>query len=354
MSQTMHSLPKTQTVYRIVEPIGLEGLKKTEEPLSSDIGNNEVLVKIKSVSLNFRDLLILNGKYSFGIKKSVVPCSDGAGEVVAVGRDVRGLQVGDRVTSNFGLDHLYGPLTNFEATLGGGTDGTLCQYKVFPQEGLNKLPKDSHLTDDEAASLVCTGATAWNALYGSGRPFIAGQSVLVLGTGGLSITTMILAKAAGAIVIVTSSSDEKLKYVKETYGADHTINYKTHPDWEKEVLKATNGEGVDIILETGGNGTIIQSLTCAKVGGQVNIIGMFTQPEKNPSLVELILGKALTVRGILVGSKQQFSELSRFVHAKKLRMPIEKVFGFSEQEVNAAFAKLESQTHIGKTIIRVD
>ncbi|RCI02323.1 hypothetical protein CU098_007158 [Rhizopus stolonifer] len=349
----MSSFPATQIVYRINEFKGRQGLKRFEEPLPK-LDKTEVLVKIKAVSLNFRDLLILNNNYGFGANDLVIPCSDGAGEIVAVGENVSDLQIGDRVTSNFGIKHLYGILKLTDDCLGANVDGVLCQYRAFPQESVNKLPQDSHLTDEEAASLVCTGATAWNSLYGSNNPFIAGQSVLMLGTGGLSITTLILAKAAGAVTIITSSSDEKLKYVKETYGVDYTINYKTHPDWEKEVLKITQGEGVDFILETGGNGTIVKSLTAAKAGGQVNIIGMFTQPETTPDLLPLILSKALNVRGIMVGSKQQFGELVRFVHSKKLRMPVEKVFGFSEEEVQAAFSKLESQTHIGKTVIRVD
>ena len=199
------------------------------------------------------------------------------------------------------------------------------------------------------------GVTAWNCLYG-GIPFIAGQSVLFLGTGGVSIIGLILAKAAGAKTIITSSSDEKLKYVQEKYGADYTINYKTHINWEEEVLRLTDGEGVDFVIENGGAGTIAKSIASTKRGGQVLLVGFLAQTEAkaNPDLAMLILERAINVRGIAVGSKQLFEQMIQFIHNKKLHMPVDKEFGFSNDQVLAAFDYLKSANHIGKIGIRVD
>ena len=195
--------------------------------------------------------------------------------------------------------------------------------------------------------------TAWNCLYGS-IPFIAGQSVLFLGTGGVSIIGLILAKAAGAKTIITSSSDEKLKYVQEKYGADYTINYKTHTNWEEEVLRLTDGEGADFVIENGGAGTIAKSIASTKRGGQVLLVGFLAQTEVNPDVAKLVLHRSCSIRGIAVGSKQLFEQMLQFIHTKKLHMPVNKEFGFSNDQVLAAFDYLKSANHIGKIVIRVD
>ena len=174
--------------------------------------------------------------------------------------------------------------------------------------------------------------TAWNCLYG-GIPFIAGQSVLLIGTSGASITALILAKAAGVKTIITSSSDEKLKYTQEKYGVDYIINYKTHPDWEKEVLRLTSGEGVDFVIENGGAGTIAKSIASTKRGGQVLIVGFLAQTEVNPDVAMLVLSQSCSVHDIAVGSKQLFEQLVQFLHTKKLHLPVEKEFGFSNDQV---------------------
>lgn len=351
----MSSLPQTQAVYRITEFTGPEGVKRFEEDVPTELSKNEVLVKIKAVSLNYRDLVVSNHTYITPTQKNVIPCSDGSGEVVAVGKGVRGFQVGDRVVANFDPTNLYGNAKMLDGNaLGALVDGVLCQYKVFSQEAINKIPKDSHLSHEEAATLVITGVTVWNSLYGSGKPFVAGQTVLMLGTGGVSITALMLAKAAGAVTIITSSSDEKLKYVKEKYGADYGINYNKTPDWEKEVLKITNGEGVDFVFENGGNGTIEKSILSTKVGGQVCLIGFLGQTKEFPDVVSLILAKSVSVRGIYVGSRQLAEQLIQFVHAKKVHVPVGKVFGFSQEEVLAAYNNVKSQKQIGKTVIKVD
>ena len=176
------------------------------------------------------------------------------------------------------------------------------------------------------------------------------------GTGGVSVTGLILAKAAGAKTIITSSSDEKLAYVQKTYGADHTVNYKTTPNWSQEVLKITNGHGADFILENGGAGTIAQSIDAVAYGGNIAVIGFLAgcPQEKMPDVAALALGKGAVVRGIMVGSKQQLEDVMRFVTSQNLKVPVERVFGFEREEVVKAFEYLVSGQHIGKICIKVD
>lgn len=205
------------TVYRFTDKkSSYKGIQPVKETIdSNDIGKNEVLLKIKAVALNYRDFAITEGAYITDTKDNLIPGSDAAAEVIQVGSGVSDLAVGDRVITNFDPENLYGPQKTHLTAFGAVADGVLSQYKIVPSYAVNKLPKDSHLTDEEAACLVCTGVTSWNALYGTPDKFIAGQTVLMLGTGGVSITSLILARAAGAVTIITSSSDEKLKYVKE-------------------------------------------------------------------------------------------------------------------------------------------
>ncbi|CAF4577466.1 unnamed protein product [Rotaria sp. Silwood2] len=283
----------------------IDYIKDFQEDIPT-INQHEVLIKIHAVSLNYRDLLIINNKYPFSLKDNIVPCSDGAGEIVEVGDQVIGFKKGDRVISNFDPTHLYGP----------------------SQSCLIKIP--DHLSYEQAASLVCTGTTTWNALHGNNR-LLPGQTVLLQGTGGVSLTGLMLAKAGGCTTIITSSDDEKLKQVKDKYGADYTINYKKQPNWDEEVLKITNGEGVDIILENGAA----------------------LKPE-NPDVALLALGKSCIVRGIIIGSREQTEQLMNLVDQKKLEPPVHKVFNFDPTSVKEAYRYLESQTHMGKICIKVD
>ncbi|KAG2194081.1 hypothetical protein INT46_006932 [Mucor plumbeus] len=343
-----------QTVYRLTDKsASYRGIKQYQENLDLNLGKNEVLIKIKAVSLNYRDFAVASGKYPLPVKDNVIPGSDAAAEVIQIGSSVTNLAVGDRVITNFDPENLYGPQTSNLTAFGAPQDGVLTQYNILPSYAVNKLPKGSHLTDEEAAVLVCTGVTAWNVFYGSGNRFVAGQTVLMLGTGGVSMTALILAKAAGAITIITSSSDEKLKYVQEKWGVDYAINYKFYPDWEKKVLEITQGQGVDFVIENGGSSTIMKSLASTKMGGQVANIGFLENAKEMPDILSLVLGRAIHLRGISVGSKQLAEELIRFVHAKKLNMPVEKVFGFSVDQVHAAYASIKSQIFIGKIVFKV-
>ncbi|KAJ1559992.1 hypothetical protein HK405_008628 [Cladochytrium tenue] len=329
-------------------------LKLFEEPVPSAIGAREVLVRVRAVALNYRDYAIVTSRYPFPVKDKVVPCSDAAGEVVQVGSGVRrSLAVGDFVI--FSFDHLYGPQINWHNGLGGPVDGVLRQYIVLPAEAVVKVPHGSNLTPAQWASLGCTGVTAWNSLYGN-IPLKPGQTVLLQGTGGVSITGLILAKAFGATTIITSSSDEKLRLVKEKYGADYTINYKTTPDWASEALRITDGEGVDYIFKNGGVGTIKQSLTAIRMGGVISVIGFLAKiaQEDMPDVAALALAKGAVVRGITIGSTQLLEDVVNFVGKRLLPVPVERTFGFSRDEVVRAYEFLASGQHVGKVCIPVD
>ena len=225
---------------------------------------------MRAASLNFRDLAIITGKYIRGpLTQDTIPLSDGAGEVAAVGAGVTQFKVGDRVVATFTQG-------NPPAALGSPLDGTLAEYAVFPADGLLKLPP--HLSFEEAATLPCAGVTVWNALMHGPRILKAGETVLSLGTGGVSIFALQIAKMAGARAIVTSSSDAKLERAR-ALGADHCINYKTTPDWEKTVLELTDGQGAEHVIDTGGVGTLPKSYLAVGPGGVVSVIGVMTRPE---------------------------------------------------------------------------
>ncbi|KAJ3526050.1 hypothetical protein NM688_g8310 [Phlebia brevispora] len=312
---------------------------------------HQVLVKIHAVSLNFRDLMIATGQYLGGSHENLVPCSDGAGEVVAVGEDVKKWRVGDRVSANFAVDHIAGE-TNpqiQQTALGGTIDGTLTEYQLFPDYSLVRIP--DHLSYEEAATLPCAALTAWNALHGP-VPVKAGDYVLVQGTGGVSMFALQLAVASGAIVIATSSSNEKLAKAKQL-GAKYLINYKETPDWDHEVQKITNNEGVHHVVEVGGPSTIYKSLNSLRMGGWIHVIGFLggnNVPDDIPLTLK-ILFKDANVRGILVGSRTMYEEMNRALAARDIKPVVDKVFPFDEAA--AAYKHLESQKHMGKVVIRV-
>ncbi|KAK2775455.1 hypothetical protein FQN53_003140 [Emmonsiellopsis sp. PD_33] len=342
----------SQTVIRIDGPrTSVRNMKAFKEKIPMPT-KHEVLIKVYSVSLNYRDIAIATSHYPFPVKDNVVPCSDAAGVVVEVGENVKNLAKGDRVVGTFDPTNLFGQQMDWLNGQGGPVDGVLREYITLPAIAVVKLPENSPQGFSEWSTLVCTGVTAWNALYGN-TPLKPGQIVLCQGTGGVSITGLILAKAAGATTIVTSSSDEKLEFVKSKFGADYCVNYKKHPEWSKEVLRLTNGEGVDYVLESGGSGTIAESINSVRMGGNVSIIGFLSQAKEMPDVASLALAKAAVVRGISVGSTQLLQELVRYVGRKGLRLPVEKEFGFSAEEAAKAFEYLQSGTHIGKVCIKV-
>ncbi|CAN9434313.1 unnamed protein product [Alternaria alternata] len=344
----------TQRVFRLPQRTSILDLQVNEEKVPEP-ASQEVLIQIKGIALNFRDFAVATGKYPFPVKDNVVPCSDLSGEVVRVGNQVDDFAEGDRVIASFDMKTLYGAMPDWHHSLGGCYDGVLREYIALPSSALVKVPSTSGLSFAQLSALVCTGTTAWNALYGN-NPLKPGQTVLFLGTGGVSITGLILAKAAGAVTIITSSSDDKLAQVRKTYGADYTINYKSNANWSQEVLKITNGHGADFILENGGAGTIAQSIEAVAYGGNIAVIG-FLAPcpqDKMPDVAALALSKGAIVRGIMVGSKQQLEDVTRFVTSKNLNVPVEKVFGFEREDVVSAFEYLVSGQHIGKVCIVVN
>ncbi|KAF7596002.1 hypothetical protein BBP40_003781 [Aspergillus hancockii] len=344
----------SQAVIRISGPRTSVGNLKTFKEAIPEPSKNEVLVKVHGVSLNYRDIAVATSLYPFPVKDNVVPGSDAAGVVVKVGESVTTLAAGDHVVGTFDLSNLFGQQMDWLNGQGGPIDGVLREYVCIPAVSAVQVPKESPQSFCEWSTLVCTGVAAWNALYGN-IPLKPGQRVLLQGTGGVSITALILAKAAGATTIITSSSDEKLGFVKKNFGVDHTINYKTHPEWSKEALRLTNGEGVDYILENGGSGTIGESLNAVKMGGNISVIGFLSQAEQSemPDVASLALAKGAVVRGIVVGSTQLLQEVVRFVARKGLRLPVDKVFDFAEESVIKAYEYVASSSQIGKVCIKV-
>jgi NADPH:quinone reductase-like Zn-dependent oxidoreductase len=307
----------------------------------------EVLVKLRAVSLNFRDLLVVQGKYNPRMKLPRVPVSDGAGEVTAVGEGVTAWKPGDRVVIPFMPAWSVGPLsaTASASALGGDVDGLLREFAVISADALLSIPP--HLSFEQAATLPCAGVTAWNGLIDSGK-LQAGQTVLLQGTGGVSLFGLQFAKAKGATVILTSSSDEKLERAR-TLGADHTINYKTDPAWDKRVLEITGGRGVDITLEVGGTGTLSKTCRATAFSGHVSLIGVLAGIAGEVQIGH-ILHKALTVRGIYVGSREMFAAMNAAIVKHKIEPIIDRVFNFNDSV--AAFQHLETGQHFGKIVIR--
>lgn len=332
--------------YELKEAIGPEGLVLNTDRREPDPGHGEVKIKVHATSLNYRDLLVAAGKYSAPLKSSVIPLSDGAGEVVAVGSGVSRFRVGDRVAGTFFLGWSGGGISA-EATaqaLGGAVDGMLAEYVVLPEEGVIHTP--THLTFEEAAALPCAGLTAWNAVVETGR-IRAGETVLLLGTGGVSMFALQFAKLHGAHVIVASSSDEKLARTK-ALGADTLINYRATPDWEREVQAATGGRGVDIVVEVGGGGTLERSIKAVRVGGFIAIIGVVAGPgqiDPRP-----IIGRAIRLQGIYVGSRELFAAMNRAVAEAALKPVIGRTFAF--EEAKQAYEYQASGSHFGKIVIK--
>ncbi|KAJ7260484.1 alcohol dehydrogenase superfamily protein [Mycena haematopus] len=347
------AIPTKTQQYSYAELGSYDNLVLSEVPVKPPKGY-EVLVKTHAVSLQYRDLLIATKRYPTAVLPNLVPCSDMAGEVVAVGEDVKQWKVGDRVCANFFIDKVNDvqtPETDSSA-LGGAAQGVLTQYRTFPAHSLVTIP--SHLSYEEASTLPCAALTAYNGLFGSSDPLKAGDIVLIQGTGGVSIFALQFAVAAGATTVVISSSDEKLKIAKEL-GAAHVINYRTTPDWDREVLKITNGVGVDHIVEVGGNSTLGRSIASVKLGGTIDIIGLIAAPNGEPpvDIIVPVLFRSIKLRGLYVGSVPMFQNMNKLITAnpKTTRPIVDRVFPFTEAK--AAFAHLESQAHVGKVVIKV-
>ncbi|MCW5830900.1 MAG: NAD(P)-dependent alcohol dehydrogenase [Labilithrix sp.] len=310
---------------------------------------HEVAVRVRATSLNYRDLMVLRGNYARGAASNVVPLSDGAGEVVEVGSAVTQFAVGDRVAGTFMQKWTSGPIEPHHgaSALGGAIDGMLAERVVLAESGLVRIP--DYLSYEQAATLPCAAVTAWNGLFetGSLKP---GQTVLVQGTGGVSIAALQLARAAGARVVVTSSSDAKLERAR-TLGAAGTINYKTTPEWSRAARELTGGLGVDHIVEVGGAGTFDESLSAIRLGGTISYIGVLTGAASQIKTQKLLLTSA-HVNGIFVGSRSMFEALCQALEVSRVVPVVDRVFSFSEAP--EAYKYFESQAHFGKVVITVE
>jgi len=324
---------------------GIESVVETERP-DPKPGHRQVLVKVKACSLNFRDIGIVRGSYRMPVRENVIPLSDGAGEVIEVGPGVTRVKTGDRVAGNFFQRWPGGepsPDTHASA-LGGGIDGMLADYAVLEEDGVVKIPP--HLSLQEGATLPCAGVTVWNAMMEHAK-LKAGDTILLQGTGGVSIFGLQFAHAMGIRAIVTSSSDEKLKRAK-ALGAAFGINYKTTPEWDKAAMEFTGGIGVDHVVEVGGAATLTRSFGALRVGGKVSMIGGLSggATELNPGL---IFSRRANVQGISVGSTQMFLAMNRAIEANGIKPVIDKVFAFADAQ--AAYKHMASAAHFGKIVI---
>jgi len=330
--------------YQLSQPTGTDALVEVELPTPKP-GPRQVLVKIAACSLNYRDLAIALGTYRMPTKPSVIPLSDGAGEVVEIGAGVTRVKVGDRVAGCFFQRWIGGPpeADTHLSALGGSIDGMLRDYAVLEEHGVVKLP--AHLSFEDGATLPCAAVTAWHALVEIGQ-LKAGDTVLVQGSGGVSIFALQFAGLFGARVIATSGSAAKAERLK-TMGAEAVIDYRATPDWDKEAMKLTGGRGADITVEVGGAGTLPRSFQATRIGGRIAVIGLLTgMAEVDPMP---ILRRSLRVQGLYVGNKQMFEAMNRAIEANGLKPVIDKVFPFAQAK--EAYSHLKSQTHFGKIVI---
>ena len=331
----------------VFSEFGKNPVKMTEGDVPEP-ADDEVLLQMKAVSLNFRDLLMIEGLYNPKMKLPVVPCSDGVGVVMKAGGDVKDIKAGQRVMPLFAPGWADGQIdrNHLRRSLGGPADGTLREYMCIRAADVVAVP--DHLSDEEAATLPCAGLTAWSALFESGS-LKSGDLLLTLGTGGVSIFALQFAAMAGAEVIITSSSDEKLNKAKEL-GAHHCVNYKTHSEWQKEVAKISRLRGVDQVIEVGGMGTLERSVKSVRPGGTISLIGVLSGRSAPVDLTPVLM-QNIKIQGVVVGHRRSFIEMVRAVDLHKLRPVVDKTFSFDEAP--KAFDYLRSGSHFGKVCIKV-
>jgi NADPH:quinone reductase-like Zn-dependent oxidoreductase len=333
--------------YELHPEEGFAALKMVERPAPAALSAHDVRVRVRAVSLNYRDLVFARGAKQRA--KPIVPTSDGAGEVVAIGEAVTRVKVGDRVAAAFFPTWISGGLAleHHANALGGSLDGMLAEQVVLAETAWVKIP--SHFSFEQAATLPCAGVTAWHALF-EAATLKPGDTILVQGTGGVSIFALQLARAAGAAVIATSSVPDKRARL-EQMGAEKTIDYRADAQWGDSVYAAAGGRGVDVAVEVGGAGTFDQSVKSLRYGGTMSILGILTGTQ-GPIDTRSIFYKNLRVHGVYVGSVAMFQSLVRALERSKLEPVIDRVFAFSE--ARAAYEHLASGTHFGKVVVRVD
>jgi NADPH:quinone reductase-like Zn-dependent oxidoreductase len=332
--------------WEVREAIGLDGLVLNIDRAEPKPGPGQIVVRVRAAALNYRDQGVTKGAYGY-TKFPVIPLSDGAGEVVAIGPGVTQFGVGDRVTSTFFVNWTGGriPADASKNSLGGMIDGVLAEHVLLEQTGTIKMPE--HLSFEEAATLPCAALTAWNALVESGR-IRSGETVAILGTGGVSYFAIAFAKMHGAFVFLTSSADEKLARAK-ALGADVLINYRATPEWDQEILKQTGGIGVDHVLEVGGPGTLERSMNAVRPAGAIHVIGAVAGPGSiNPRAINR---KSLRLQGIHVGSREMFTAMNAAISRHGFKPMIDRVFPFADSK--AAYAYQQGAQHFGKIVISI-
>jgi NADPH:quinone reductase-like Zn-dependent oxidoreductase len=324
-----------------IQEFGIDNLKLVERDAGKP-GPFHVLVRLKAASLNFRDLMVAEGSYNPRLKRPMIPLSDGAGIVEAVGDQVTRVKVGDRVAGIFMQKWLDGVVNRAasQSAMGGAVDGVLAEQRLFHEDGLVHIPE--HLSFVEAATLPCAAVTAWHALFEE-APAKAGDSVVIQGTGGVSNFALQFAKAAGMRAIVLSSSDEKLKRAQEL-GAVHTINYKKEPNWEKAVL-AILPNGADYVIQVAGDDALARSLKAVRMGGQISVIGVLTGAASNID-PRLVLMNTIRLQGIYVGSRAMFERMNRAISLHQIRPVVDRVFPWLETP--QAMKYMQEQSHFGK------
>jgi NADPH:quinone reductase-like Zn-dependent oxidoreductase len=322
----------------------LDGLIPAQRPEPKP-GPRDVLVRIRAASLNYRDHAIITGKYRYPLDHNTIPCSDGAGEVVSVGPSVTRFKPGDRAVSTFFQVWIDGLPPKNRKALGAPLDGTLAEFVSLDEDGW--VPMPSSLSFEEAATLSCAGPTAWNALMNTGTRIKPGDTVLCLGTGGVSMFALQFARAAGARVIITSSSDEKIARAR-SLGAVAGVNYKTHLEWQKEVLSLTGGNGVDCVIENGGIATLQRSFQCVAWGGKVALIGVLGGAQGSANPHDLMF-KSASLHGIGVGSRASLEQLILAIEINRIKPVIDKVFPLDHAD--EAFRLQSSGPYFGKIVI---
>jgi NADPH:quinone reductase-like Zn-dependent oxidoreductase len=330
-----------------LDAVGLDNIVIVRRALSR-LEPSQVRVRVHAASLNHRDLLVIGGYFADRSRLPMVPLSDCAGEVVEVGSDVRRFKIGDRVAAAPLPEWVTGPFSSamLASALGGAVDGVLAEYFSCDQRALVAI--SDWLSFEEAATLPCAALTAWNALF-EHSDLKPGQTVLVQGSGGVSIFALQFAVAAGARVIATSCSDLKLERLREL-GAAHVVNYLRQPDWSRAVLEITNGAGVDHVIETGGAGTLDQSIKATAVGGCISVIGVLTGATGTFDTLP-ILKKTLRLQGIVVGSVEMFERMVGTIENLDITPVIDRTFDM--QDIVAALKYFESGRHVGKVVVRV-
>ncbi|GHO48419.1 zinc-dependent alcohol dehydrogenase family protein [Ktedonospora formicarum] len=333
--------------YHIDKGSGLSGLaiKEHEMPVP---GSREVLVRVRANSLNQRELMVMQGTYPWPVLPDVVPVSDGAGEVVSVGSDVTRVHIGERVMCAVLPYWTDGPFGwEYSKQLGGSMNGLLTEYAILPEEGMVTIPE--HLSFAEAATLPCAAVTAWNALTW-GRQISAGDTVLTMGSGGVSLFALQFSKLFGARVIATTSSDDKAQRLK-ALGADEVINYRTNPAWHEAVLELTRGQGVERVIEVGGADTLEQSIKATAVEGQISMVGWLANTSSTINIRALI-GNFFTLRRIALGNRAHFLAMNRAISQHRLKPVIDRVFAFDD--AIAAHKYYAEQPRFGKVVISQD